>query len=194
MVIVDPVLLFQVNPDHYTFISFRITQCPTQCCRRRKALGRLPSWGSDARLVLTSSLGSSLDLPSTPKPQTSPHTFGQAVLSSRSQAINTPDGRWWSASQRAPSPAERRRPLWQKERPEQQDVHNCYFRAHSLLLFIILVIRRQVCSQIEATSDVTLFFLGWDHLPFRVGGLARCVWRSKCHRKHEQLEKLRKWK
>ena len=158
--IVDPVLLFQVNPDHYTFISFRITQCPTQCCRRRKALGRLPSWGSDARSVLTSSLGSSPDLPSTPKPQTSLHTFGQAVLSSRSQAINTPDGRWWSASQRAPSPAERRRLLWQKEHPEEQDVHNSYFRARSLLSFMILVIRRQVCSQIEATSDVALFFLG----------------------------------
>ena len=136
--IVDPVLLFQVNPDHYAFISFRITQCPTQCCRRRKALGRLPSWGSDARSVLTSSLGSSLDLPSTPKPQTSPHTFGQAVLSSRSQAINTPDGRWLSASQRAPSPAEGRRLLWQKEHPEEQDAHSCYFRARSLLLFMTL--------------------------------------------------------
>ena len=192
--IVDPVLLFQVNPDHYTFISFRITQCPTQCCRRRKALGRLPSWGSDARSVLTSSLGSSLDLPSTPKPQTSPHTFGQAVLSSRSQAINTPDGRWWSASQRAPSPAERRRLLWQKEHPEQQDVYSFYFRARSLLSFMILVIRRQVCSQIEATSDVTPFFSG-----MRSPSISRqrsCTLRLKKQvpPKTRAARKIKKWK
>ena len=192
--IVDPVLLFQVNPDHYAFISFRITQCPTQCCRRRKALGRLPSWGSDARSVLTSSLGSSLDLPSTPKPQTSPHTFGQAVLSSRSQAINTPDGRWLSASQRAPSPAERRRLLWQKEHPEQQDVYSFYFRARSLLSFMILVIRRQVCSQIEATSDVTPFFSG-----MRSPSISRqrsCTLRLKKQvpPKTRAARKIKKWK
>ena len=195
MVTIDPVLLLKINPDEQNAVSWaaKVGWMLTQCCRRHRARGRLPSWASDARWGLTSSLGSSPGPLSTPTPQRSRRTWRdnhpmkmdhhslysgwemEACQSTRTLSGREEETAW---TEGGPWPA-------------------CLLQLH----FIHLTYDWIIIPVYKLGSGVPPKFLIYiisfllpsrpDHLPFSIWCLACCFSGNKYHRKYQQLKKMK---